>query len=37
MRHARIRTAFTPREMVEAIVRFHARLGTLPNQWEFIE
>lgn len=37
MRHAKIRRSFTPREVIDAIVRFHSRFGTWPNQHEFIE
>jgi hypothetical protein len=37
MRHAKIGTSFTPREVVDAIVRFRSRFGTWPNQQEFIE
>lgn len=39
--HRHMKTAphdtYTPRECLDAIVRFHNRFGVWPTQWEFIE
>jgi hypothetical protein len=29
--------SYTPRECLDAIIRFHDRLGVWPTQWEFVE
>lgn len=36
-RHMKPHDTYTPRECLDAIVRFHHRFGTWPTQWEFIE
>jgi len=36
-RHRQFRRSFTPREILDAIDRFHDRFGAWPHQWEFLE
>ncbi|MEJ7783462.1 MAG: hypothetical protein WKF96_01580 [Solirubrobacteraceae bacterium] len=36
-RHARAYVPYVPREVVDAIARFHDRFGTWPTKWEYNE
>jgi hypothetical protein len=35
--HGRAYTTYKPREIIDAIVRFHSRFGEWPTRWEFTE
>jgi YD repeat-containing protein len=36
-RHARTYVPYVPREVIDAITRFHDRFGTWPTKWEYNE